>query len=192
VTSSFLPPQTVRSISQYGLLMYWARVAQRRPFPSIDEFQPSARLHDPKQLLFWSVEEGQGERIFRALGYGQYVTESYRNNFVGLTMNELAPPNMKEFALETANQCADSGCPVYSIIATHDADGKRIDCERLLLPFGADGRVGQLLVSLQLISAEGHFSRTTIFGRFSSNAEVLLSGVVKADEPVKQEVVLPD
>jgi hypothetical protein len=172
--------------------MYWARVAQRRPFPSIDDFQPSARLHDPKQLLFWSVEEGKSERIFRALGYGQYVTESYRNNFVGLTMNELAPPNMKEFALETANQCADSGCPVYSIIATHDADGKRVDCERLLLPFGVDGRVGQLLVSLQLISAEGRFSRTTIFGRFSSNAEVLLSGVVKADEPVKQEVVLLD
>jgi hypothetical protein len=172
--------------------MYWARVAQRRPFPSIDDFQPSARLHDPKQLLFWNVEEGRGERIFRALGHGQYVTESYHGTFAGRTMDDLAPANMREFALETANQCATSGCPVYSIIATHDADGKRIDCERLLLPFGADGRVGQLLVSLQLISAEGRFSRATIFDRFTSNAEVLLSGVVKTDEPAKQEGVLLD
>ena len=172
--------------------MYWARVAQRRPFPSIDEFQPSARLHDPKQLLFWNVEESQGERIFRALGHGQYVTESYHSHFVGHTMNDLAPPNLREFALETANQCVVSGCPVYSIIATPDAEGERVDCERLVLPFGVDGRVGQLLVSLQLISAEGRFSRATIFNRFSGNAEVMVSGVVKADEPVKQGVALVD
>ena len=192
MTSSFLPPQAVRSISQYGLLMYWARVARRRPFPRIDEFQPSARLHDPKQLLFWNVEESDGERIFRAIGHGQYVTESFPSKITGYTMSDLAPANMREFALETANQCAISGCPVYSIIATHDVDGNRVDCERLLLPFGIDGRVAQLLVSLQLISADGCFSRGTIFQRFSSNAEVLLSGVVKVDEPVKQDVVLLD
>jgi hypothetical protein len=172
--------------------MYWARVAQRRSFPSIDEFQPSARLHDPKQLLFWSVEQSRGERIFRALGHGQYVTESYHNNFVGHTMNDLAPANMREFALGTANQCVVSGCPVYSIIATQDAEGQRIDCERLLLPFGVDGSVGQILVSLQLISAEGRFSRTTVFQRFSRNAEVLLSGVVKPDQPARQEAGLVD
>lgn len=192
MTSNFLPPQAVKSISQYGLLMYWARVAQRRPFPSIDEFQPNARLHDPKQLLFWNVEESESERVFRVLGHGQYVTESYRSSIIGRTMSELAPANMREFALETANRCVVSGCPVYSIIATHDTDGRRVDCERLVLPFGVDGRVGQLLVSLQLISAEGHFTRATIFQRFGSNAEVLLSGLVKVDEPVKQDAAVLD
>jgi hypothetical protein len=62
----------------------------------------------------------------------------------------------------------------------------------LVLPFGVDGRVGQLLVSLQLISAEGHFTRATIFQRFGSNAEVLLSGLVKVDEPVKQDAAVLD
>lgn len=192
MTSSFLAVQAVRSISQYGLLMYWRRLAGRRPFPRIDEFRPSARLHDPKQLLFWKVEESDGERIFRALGHGEYVTESYHSQISGCTMSDLAPANMKEFALETANRCVISGCPVYSIIATPDVDGKRVDCERLLLPFGAEGRVGQLLVSLQLISTEGRFSRATIFERFSNSADVLLSGVLKVDEPVKQDVVLLD
>ena len=192
MTSSFLPIQAVKSISQYGLLMYWCRLARRRRFPRIDEFQPSARLHDPKQLLFWNVEESDGERIFRALDHGQYVTESYRSKITGYTMADLAPVNMREFALGTANQCAISGCPVYSIIATDDADGRRVDCERLLLPFGVDGRVGQLLVSLQLISADGCFSRGTIFQRFTRQAEVLLSGILKVDEPVKQDVVLLD
>jgi hypothetical protein len=185
VTLSFLPPQTVRSISQLGLLIYWSRVAGARPFPRIDDFQPSDRLHDPKHLLFWNVEEKGGERTFRALGQGAYVTESYHSKIDGYAMSDLAPANMKEFALDTANHCAMSGCPVYSIIATQDADGKRIDCERLLLPFGVDERVGQLLVSLQLISAEGRFSRATVFQRFSSNAEVLLSGVIRVDQSVK-------
>ncbi len=192
MTSSYLPVQAVKSISQYGLLMYWARVAKRRPFPRIDEFRPSARLHDPKQLLFWNVEERDGERVFRALGHGEYVTESYHSKITGSTMGDLAPANMREFALDTANSCVVSGSPVYSVIATHDAEGKRVDCERLLLPFGIDGRVGQLLVSLQLISPDGCFSRGTIFQRFSSQAEVLLSGVLKVDEPVKQDVVLLD
>jgi hypothetical protein len=61
-----------------------------------------------------------------------------------------------------------------------------------LLPFGVDGRVGQVLVSLQLISAEGRFTRSTIFQRFSSKAEVLLSGLVKVDEPVKRDAVVLD
>jgi hypothetical protein len=169
--------------------MYWARVAQRRPFPSIAEFQPNTRLHDPKQLLFWNVEEREDERIFRALGHGQYVTESYHSSIVGRTMGELAPANMREFALETANRCVISRCPVYSIIATHDAEGRRVDCERLLLPFGVDGRVGQVLVSLQLISAEGSFTRATIFQRFGSKAEVLLSGPLNVHEPAKHDAV---
>ncbi len=172
--------------------MYWGRVARPRPFPRLDEFQPSARLHDPKQLLFWSVEESDGDRIFRALGHGQYVTESFHSKFTGHIMGDLAPANMREFALETANRCAESGCPVYSILATYDAGGNRVDCERLLLPFGANGRVGQILVSLQLISADGCFSRGTIFQRFTDKAEVLLSGVLKLDEPVQQDIILLD
>jgi hypothetical protein len=188
VTSSFLRPHAVKSISQYGLLMYWARVAQLRPFPSIGEFRPDARLHDPKQLLFWKVEEADSERIFRALGHGRYITESYHSSIIGRSMSDLAPANMREFALETANQCANSGRPVYSVIATQDVDGRRVDCERLLLPFGVGGHVDQVLVSLQLISAEGRFTRATIYQRFCSKAEVLLSGLLQIDEPAKEDV----
>ena len=135
--STFLPAQAVRSISQFGLLMYWARLANSRPFPRLDQFQAPARLHDPKQFIFWNVEDSEHGRVFAALGQGRYVTEGFNAVLSGRTMESVVPTSMREFALETSNQCASSGCPVYSVIATFNADGKRVDCERLLLPFGS-------------------------------------------------------
>src|SRR4051812_2134130 len=40
------------------------------------------------------------------------------------------------FALHSADTCATTGCAVYTIFRTTDAQGRNIDCERLLLPLG--------------------------------------------------------
>ncbi len=178
VHSATLTMQSIRSVSQRALLTYWASVAKRRPYPTLEEFQPEPRLHDPKHLVFWNVESGKQGRIFRALGPGRYLTEVFHGNGEGLTMEEIMPPNARDFIVQTANQCADTGCPLYSILATIDTDGKRVDCERLLLPFGRYGRVTQLLGSLQLISVDGHFDRDTVLQRFQLQTEVVLSGLI--------------
>ena len=107
-------------------------------------------------------------------------------------MESVVPTTMREFALETANQCASTGCPVYPVIATFNADGTRVDCERLLLPFGCSGRVDQLLASLQLISMDGQFARASIIKTFEMHSEVLLSGVVKMEHKLVSEAVLLD
>ncbi len=174
-----LTVQSIRSVSQRALLTYWASVATRRPYPTLEECQPEPRLHDPKHLVFWNVEENRtGGRTFRALAHGRYLTEAFHGNGEGLTMEEVMPPNVRDFIVQTANECADTGCPLYSILATVDADGKRVDCERLLLPFGRYGRVTQLLGSLQLISVDGHFHRDTVLQRFQLQTEVVLCGLV--------------
>jgi len=179
VQRSLLTAQSIKSVSQRTLLMYWASVAKRRPYPTLDEFRPEVRLHDPKQLLFWNVEDnGAGSRTFRALGQGRHVTEAFHTDWKGKTMGEVMPSNVRDFIIQTANECADTGYPVYSIFATIDADGRRVDCERLLLPFGSFGRVAQLLGSLQLISVDGEFDRGTILERFEGHTEIILSGLI--------------
>lgn len=56
----------VKSISQQAMCRYWARAAGDQPFPSLDQFRPEARLHDPKQLIIWSVERrGAGHTFAR-------------------------------------------------------------------------------------------------------------------------------
>ena len=191
VLPTLLPAQAVRSISQFGLLMYWARLSSDRPFPRLNDFQPPPRLHDPQQFIFWNVENSKDGRVFAALGQGRYVTEGFNAILSGKTMSSVVPASMREFALETANLCASSGRPVYSVIATFNADGKRVDCERLLLPFGCSGRVGQLLASLQLISLDGQFSRASIIKTFEGHSEVMLSGVVKTEHQPVSETALP-
>jgi len=179
VPGSLLTVQSIKSVSQRALLMYWASLAGHRRYPRLDEFCPETRLHDPHQFVFWNIEErGTHDRTFRALGQGRHLTEAFHANWEGKTMDQVIPPNVRDFILRTANECADTGRPLYSILATIDADGKRVDCERLLLPFGSFGRINQLLGSLQLISVDGRFERSTILARFEAQTQVVLSGLI--------------
>ncbi|MGY0575934.1 hypothetical protein ACTGJ9_036960 [Bradyrhizobium sp. RDM12] len=142
----------VKSISQQAMCRYWARTAGDLPFPSLDQFRPEARLHDPKQLVIWSVERRPDGHTFRALYQGASVGEVFNSSWAGKSMDEVLPPALKEFGLAAAEQCVSSGCAIYSVFSTHNSGGHTIDCERLLLPLGRAGRVEQLVGSLQLIS----------------------------------------
>ena len=78
--------QSIKSISQRALTIYWNRLAGRRSFPSIAEFDPEPRLHDPKQLVIWAIEDAFGQRRFRALYQGTNVAEVFNSSWAGRTM----------------------------------------------------------------------------------------------------------
>jgi hypothetical protein len=62
----------------------------------------------------------------------------------------------------------------YIIVSTIDANDHRVDCERLLVPFGSDGsKVEQILASLQLTSVPGRIQRTKILNNFQIQADLL-------------------
>ncbi|MCK1292593.1 MULTISPECIES: hypothetical protein [unclassified Bradyrhizobium] len=82
----------VKSISQQAMCRYWARTAGDLPFPSLDQFRPEARLHDPKQLIIWSVERREDGRTFRALYQGTSVGEVFNSSWAGKSMEEVLPP----------------------------------------------------------------------------------------------------
>jgi hypothetical protein len=88
-------------------------------------------------------------------------------------MDEIAPEPLKPFALETTNQCATSGCAIYTILSTLDARGNQVDLERLLLPFGQDdSTVEQIVSSLQLINFKGAVDRCNVVLEFESQYRV--------------------
>ena len=86
--------------------------------------------------------------------------------------------SLRRITLDAANECAARGCLIYAIFSTVDANDQRIDCERLLLPFGRDGKVEQLLGSLQLKGSQGGVRRTKVLADFQLQAEVLFSGKI--------------
>jgi hypothetical protein len=162
----------VKSISQQAMCRYWARTAGDLPFPSLDQFRPEARLHDPKQLIIWSVERRRDGHTFRALYQGVSVGEVFNSSWVGKSMEEVLPPALKELGLAAAEQCLSGGCAIYNVFSTCNSGGHTIDCERLLLPLGRAGRVEQMVGSLQLISMAGSFKRETVIRHFEWKTDV--------------------
>ena len=174
----FVPHWAVKSASQLALLTYWDKLAAGRRFPAFAELRPVPSLHDPKQLVAWSVE-GEGRlRKFRAVYQGENVAEAFNSAWAGKTMEQVVPMSLRKVTLEAAKECATSGCAVYSIFSTIDASDTRVDCHRLLLPFGRDDtKVEQILASLQLTTTQ---SRSRVLNHFEMQADVLFAGRIKS------------
>ena len=172
--------QSIKSISQRALTLYWNRLAGGRCFPAIAEFDPEPRLHDAKQLVLWAVEDAFGQRRFRALYQGTNVAEVFNSSWAGRTMDEVVPMPLKAFSIRGANECAASGCAIYTVFGTLDAKGHRVDCERLLLPLGEGSTVQQIVASLQLISVKGEFERKSVLSKFETLSEVVFAGRIRS------------
>jgi hypothetical protein len=172
--------QSIKSISQRALTLYWNRLARGRSFPSIAEFDPEPRLHDPRQLVRWTIEDGFGQRRFRALYQGANVAEVFNSSWAGRTMDEVVPLPLRSFSIAGANECATSGCAIYTVFNTFDAKGHPVDCERLLLPLGEGSTVQQIVASLQLISVKGEFDRKTVLRKFETLSQVVFAGRIRS------------
>src|ERR1700737_2918579 len=174
----FATPEAIKSVTQRALASSWDQLAAGRAFPAFTEFKPEASSHDPREVVVWKIE-GAGRLLkFRALYQGENVAEVFNSSWAGKTMEQVVPMCLRRISLDAAKECAASGCIVYAIVSTVGANGQRIDCERLLLPFGRDGKVEQILGSLQLKSVRGAVRRTKDLGNFQLQADVLFSGKI--------------
>jgi hypothetical protein len=173
----FVPHWSVKSPSQLALLTYWDKLAAGRRFPAIAELKPDPGMHDPRQLLIWNVEGSGRLQKYRAVYQGDNVAEAFNAAWAGKTMEQVMPMSLRRVTLDAAKECAASGCPVYAIYSTIDANDVRVECHRLLLPFGGDGgKVEQMLASLQLTVTE---TRRRILTHFDMQTDVLLTGKIK-------------
>jgi hypothetical protein len=165
---------SIRSISQHGLAAAWARLA-KNGLPSFDQFDPDPRVHDPKQLAVWKVETDNAQTVFRAMYRGSLLDEAFNEGWIGKTLAEITPPSLQPAIIGASDQCATTGCAIYTILKTYDGEGFAINLERLLLPFGNDGRVQIILGSLQLISLQGTVKRRSVVSNFEARCEIVLS-----------------
>ncbi len=172
--------QAVKSISQRRMLWHWSELAAGRRFPAFSDFHSDGGMIDPKATMIWSVEDECGRRTFRARHHGARLTQAFHDDWVGRTMQEVVPEHVRQYAIDTANECAESGCAVFSILSTVDAAGHRVDCERLLLPFGTDAKVEALIASMQLISLQGNYERSTVLDRYRKTSRIELAGRIPA------------
>jgi hypothetical protein len=137
---------SIRSSSQRGLTAAWAQLASQG-LPAFDQFHPGTRVHDPDQLAAWKVEGTEKQFVFPALYRGRLLDEAFSNSWTGKTLTEVTPVSLRPAIIGASAECARSGCVIYTILRTYNEAGCSVDFERLLLPFGQNGRVEILVAS---------------------------------------------
>jgi PilZ domain-containing protein len=177
MTFKFSSPQAIRSASQRALASRWDELAAGRRFPELSELEGIEDRLEPKELVVWNVE-GEGRLMkFRALYQGENVVQVFNADWAGMTMESVVPMSLRKVALDAAKQCVASGCLVYTIMSTIDASDQRVDCERLLLPFGRGAKVEHLISSLQLTADQ---SRPRILKHFEIQTDAVLEIKIKS------------
>jgi hypothetical protein len=165
----------IRSVSQRALAASWARLCDEG-LPSFDAFDPEPGTHDPKQLVAWKVETNNGAQlVFRALYRGKLVDEAFNDGWTGKTLREVTPPSLQPAIIGASEHCVATGYAVYTVLRTYGGAGFPIELERLLLPFGRNGRVKIIVASLQLVSLEGTVERRKVAKDFEAQSEAVLS-----------------
>ena len=176
---------SIRSNNQRALATHWNALATDRGFPAIGAFNPQATNHSPEQMIVWDVENaGEAGRCFRVRSVGLRAVEAIGDSPIGpigKTMEELAPLPLREISLIGAHECVMSGCAVYEIITTVDANAHVVECERLLLPFGDGEHVEQIVASLQLISFQGAIERQGFAREFVGRPQLTFTGMILSD-----------
>jgi hypothetical protein len=165
---------SIRSVSQRALAASWARLG-KEGLPSFDQFDPAPEDHDPKQLVVWKVEVNEGQLTFRALYRGRFVDEAFNDGWTGKTLREVTPPSLQPAIIGASEHCVSTGCAIYTVLRTYHGAGSAIELERLLLPFGKNGRVKIIVASLQLTSLERTVERGKIAMDFEARSEAVVS-----------------
>ena len=151
-------PAILKSIKQRELLNYWLQLyAQHRCPPRFGDYQPERLAEEVEDLVYITVEkngnaprfviESDGTRMSRAYGYtgkGRYLDE-----YLGAKLAPVVIPIYRECVLQRL--------PIFTISQVNDLHGRKVDYERLLMPFADGDGVNWIIASLKTISDDGGF-----------------------------------
>jgi hypothetical protein len=157
-------PDAVLAINQRWLLKFWKRhqgVAGIPPWQAI-ESENLTRVSD--NVSFLDVT-GEGEiKRFQVRQHGANIAKVYgAPDCRGRFLDEVIPRERHPTGLMPYYRAYSTGQPVYTICDVKDKDGRLILFERLILPFGGDGRdVERILSSFEFICEDGAYDATAL------------------------------
>jgi hypothetical protein len=151
----------VKAIRQRGLLTEWSRrhLEAGGQLPSLDSFSPAFFEEEKGDMLMYGVADASAEPRLIISYDGQRLSQAYAKVGKGSVLQDVMGPRRAAVILPIYYACIQRRLPVYSICAATDVNGTQVDFERLLLPFGTNGRVTDLIASLKTISVDGSFEQ---------------------------------
>lgn len=182
-------PSVVRSVKQRDLLNAWLRTLRSgRTLPALANYQPDRIADEAADMMGFNVEgEGDTARFLITLE-GSRLTATYGNEHTdpgkrtNRYLDDAIGPERYARVVPSYRACLARRRPTYSVSMLHDADGKDVSYERLLLPFGSAVDVEQIVGSYKAISIEGGFKINNLMGVRSRATPVsVINAVIDLD-----------
>ncbi len=182
-------PSVVRSIRQRDLLNTWLRATVKpRPLPLLADYRPECIADEIPDMMGFDVEGDGDDARFIITQEGTTLSHLYGSEDVDPVLrtnrylDEAIGPERYERVVTLYRTCLARKRPAYSISLVQDPDGKDVQYERLLLPFGSLDRVEQIVGSYKVISIEGHFKRGNLMGiRPRAVPKIIVRAVIDQD-----------
>lgn len=173
----------IRSVRQGDLFNAWLRVYRReRAMPLIHQFEPERLAEEKPDLMHYDVvPTGDGYR-YLVQHHGRNLMKAFGiDNTEGKHLDQFLDAERLAFMAKAFVACIEARRPVFTVSAAADVNGVPVSYERLALPFGANDRVQQLIVSLKTISIEGRFETKDLMRAEKQRYSYELCAVIDRD-----------
>jgi hypothetical protein len=193
-------PSVVKSIRQRELLNNWLRAVRKpKPLPSLLDFKPDRINADELADMMSFNVEGDGETARYVITHeGARLTATYGNDHVDPAkrtnryLDDAIGPDRYGRVVPSYIACIALRRPTYSVSMVRDPDGKDVSYERLLLPFGPNERVEQIVGSYKAISFDGGFKVNNLMGLKPNSIPVAVINAVIDQEVARRPIAHSD
>lgn len=185
-------PSIVKSIRQRAFLNAWIRLfAGRRQLPPIEQFEPAGLDDEKPDMMYYHVEHVNGRPYYRVTHEGARLVEFYGFSGLGNYVQDNMGPDLWRHLEPIYQKCLDTGLPTYSRFSVIDVEANEVHYERLLLPFGRDLDVTNLIAFIKLISAERRFVSKDLMRSKNNDPQYSLRAVIDRDLAIGRPVRAP-
>jgi hypothetical protein len=151
-------PAIVRSIKQRDLLNAWLRLyATHERMPSLSDYQPERIAEETDDLVYYNVISENDASRFMIESEGTRMSNAYGTSGKGRYLDEYVGAKLAPIVIPIYQECVRRRLPVFTVSKVEDLYGRKVDYERLLMPFSTSKDVMQIVASLKTISDDGGF-----------------------------------
>ncbi|MBN8981701.1 MAG: PAS domain-containing protein [Rhizobiales bacterium] len=151
-------PAVVKSIKQRDLLNTWLRLyARDERLPKFEDYQPERLADELPDIVYCSIEHAEPESRIMIDSDGTRMSNAYGTRGKGRYLDEYLGPKLAPIVMPIYRESILRRLPVYTISKVDDLYGRKVDYERLLMPFSDGAGVNRIVASLKTISDDGGF-----------------------------------
>lgn len=149
---------SIRCVQQISMLKLWERLKGTTGLPKASAVHGAdiERLRD--KLMLVDVEWQDGEPRYLIRFHGSDFERMHNRNCIGLFLNDIMAPAVRERGLKTYRQVVDRRIPAFNSTSVRGEDGSTVNYERLVLPFTQSGEAVDHIYSVVTLFTEDNQS----------------------------------